>query len=41
MKWAGHVARLGGVRNSYNILVGKPERRRPLWRPSIRWDGNV
>jgi hypothetical protein len=25
MRWAGHVARMGEVRNAYNILVGKPE----------------
>jgi hypothetical protein len=24
MRWAGHVARIGVMRNSYNILVGKP-----------------
>jgi hypothetical protein len=30
MSWAGHVARLGEVRGAYNILVGKPEGRRPL-----------
>jgi hypothetical protein len=25
MRWAGHVARLGGKRNVYRRLVGKPE----------------
>jgi hypothetical protein len=30
MRWAGHVARMGEVRNAYTILVGKPEGRRPL-----------
>jgi hypothetical protein len=25
MKWAGHVARMGSMRNSYRILVGKLE----------------
>jgi hypothetical protein len=25
MRWAGHVARMGEVRNAYNILIGKPE----------------
>jgi hypothetical protein len=30
MRWAGHVARMGEVRGAYNILVGKPEWRRPL-----------
>jgi hypothetical protein len=29
MRWAGHVARMGEVRGAYNILVGKPEGRRP------------
>jgi hypothetical protein len=28
-------------RNSYRILVGKPERRRPLGRPRRRWVGNI
>jgi hypothetical protein len=27
MRWAGHVARMGETRNSYRILVGKPEGR--------------
>jgi hypothetical protein len=25
MKWGGHVARIGEIRNSYNIWNGKPE----------------
>jgi len=25
----GHVARTGEMRKAYNILVGKPERKRP------------
>jgi hypothetical protein len=33
MRWARHVARMGEVRGAYNILVGKPEGRRPLGRP--------
>jgi hypothetical protein len=36
MRWAGHVAHMGEVRGAYNILVGKPERRRPLRRPRRR-----
>jgi len=23
------------------VLVGKPEEKRPLWRPSCRWEGNI
>jgi hypothetical protein len=30
MKWAGHVARMGGKTNAYRLLVGKSEGRRPL-----------
>jgi hypothetical protein len=42
MRWAGHVARIGEVRGAYNILVGRPEGRRPLGRPRHRWeDGDV
>jgi hypothetical protein len=33
MRWAGHVARMGEKRNAYKLLVGKPERKRPLGRP--------
>jgi hypothetical protein len=41
MKWAGHVARMGEVRGAYNILVGSPEGRRPLVRPTRRWEDNI
>jgi hypothetical protein len=41
MRWAGHVARMGEVRGAYNILVGRPERRRPLGRPRRRWEDNI
>jgi hypothetical protein len=30
MRWAGHVARMGEEINVYRVLVGKPERKRPL-----------
>jgi len=30
MRWAGRVARIGERRNSYRVLVGKPEGRRHL-----------
>jgi hypothetical protein len=29
------------VRGAYNILVGRPERRRPLGRPRRRWEDNI
>ena len=37
MRWAGHVARMGGSRGIYRVLVGKPEEKRPLGRPKHRW----
>jgi hypothetical protein len=27
--------------NAYNILVGKPEGKRPLGRPKHRWEDNI
>jgi hypothetical protein len=41
MRWAGHVTRMGKVRGAYNILVGRPEGRRPLGRPGCRWEDNI
>jgi transcription termination factor 2 len=41
VRWAGHVARIGEVRGAYNILVGRPEGRRPLGRPRRRWKDNI
>jgi hypothetical protein len=38
MGFAGHVARMGEMRNAYNILVGKPEGKKPFGRPRCRWD---
>ena len=36
MRWAGHLARMGEGRVVYRVLVGKPERKRPLGRPRRR-----
>jgi hypothetical protein len=41
MRWTGHAARIGESRNAYRILVGNPERRRPLGRPRRRWVDNI
>jgi len=41
MCWAGHVARMGKMKNTYNILVGKPKGKRSLGRPRCRWDENI
>jgi hypothetical protein len=40
MRWAGHVARKGKRRNTYRILVGKPEGKRPLERARCTWIDN-
>jgi hypothetical protein len=37
MRWAGHVARMEEGRSVYRVLVGRPERKRPLGRPRHRW----
>jgi hypothetical protein len=41
MRWARHVARMGGGRGVYRLLVGKPEGKRPLGRPRRRWEDNI
>ena len=41
MRWAGHVARMGEDRGVHRVLVGKPEGKRPLGRPSRRWEDNI
>jgi hypothetical protein len=30
MRWAGHMAHMGGTRYAYSALVGRPEGKRPL-----------
>jgi hypothetical protein len=37
MRWAKNIARMGEKRNTYRLLVGKPEGKRPLGRPRCRW----
>jgi len=39
MRWAGHVACMGG--RGYRVLVGKPEGKRPPGRPRRRWVDNI
>jgi hypothetical protein len=41
MRWAGHVARMGEKRNTYRLLVGKPEGKIPLVIPRRRWVDNI
>jgi hypothetical protein len=41
MRRTGHVARMGEERKLYEVLVGKPEGKRPLERPSRRWEDGI
>ena len=41
MKRARHVAPMGDRRGVHRVLVGKPEGKRPLWRPRRRWEDNI
>ena len=41
MRWAGHVAHMGERRGIYRFLVGKPEAKRSLGRPRLRWEYNI
>jgi len=41
MRWVGHVARMGEESGVYKVLVGKPEGKRPLGKPSRRWMDNI
>ena len=36
MRWTGHMARMREGRGVHRVLVGKPERKRPLVRPRRR-----
>jgi hypothetical protein len=41
MRWAGRVLHMVEGRGAYNILVGRPEGRRPLGRPRHRQEDNI
>jgi hypothetical protein len=32
---------MGKEREVHRVLVGKPEGKRPLWRPRRRWEDNI
>jgi hypothetical protein len=40
-RWAGHVVRMGEMRNAYKIMVEMPDGTRPLGRPRRRWEDNI
>ena len=41
MRWVWHVARMEESRGVYRVLVRKPEGKRPLGRPRLRWEDNI
>ena len=41
LRWAGHVAGIEEGRSAFKILTGKPTGKRPLGRPSRRWEDNI
>ena len=40
-RWVGHVARMEEGRGVHKVLVGKPEGKRSLGRPTRRWEDNI
>jgi len=41
IRWVGYVPCIGEVRDAYNILFGKPKRKRPIDRPRRRWENII
>jgi hypothetical protein len=41
VKSGGRVERMGEKRNTYRLLVGKSEGKRPLGRPRCTWVDNI
>jgi hypothetical protein len=41
MTWAGHVARMGDMRNVYKILMQKHKGKLPLGRLRRRWEDKI
>jgi hypothetical protein len=41
MRWAGYIARTGGMWNGYRALVGNTEGKILLGRRSRRWENNI
>jgi hypothetical protein len=39
MRWGGHAAQMGTMRNAY--MVVKPEGKRPLGRHRNKWEENI
>jgi len=41
LRLAEHVAYMGDRRGAYGVLVRRPEGKRPLGRPRLRWEDNI
>ena len=41
LRWAGHVTRMGNERGAWKLLAGRPEGKRPVGRPRMRWENNI
>jgi hypothetical protein len=41
IRLAEHVVSIGEMRNTYKVVVVKPEGKRPLGRPRRRWEVNI
>jgi hypothetical protein len=41
MGYTGNVARMGGMKYGYRILIDKSEWKRPIGRPRRRWEDNI
>ena len=41
LRWTGHVARMEQSRNTYRVLVGNLEEKRPLGRSRRRGEDNI
>jgi hypothetical protein len=38
MRWADRAALIGEKMNTYRVLVGKPEDKKPLGRLTLNWE---
>jgi hypothetical protein len=36
-----HIARMGKMKNAYNVSLGKPKEKRRFRRPRRRWEKNI
>ena len=34
-------SRMKEVMSAFKVLIGKPTRKKPLWRPRRRWEDNI